>query len=155
MERQTTHFKTAIAALRANLNGNLADVTQDSMGTGVVPPIIDVCQYLADAKKQVAQAMLIYAVGALRKQRYPQLSNHYSNVWRAIEYHVRHDRLIQCVDEEGRPAELKPLPPRVKGRKLADSAELYEQDNWFQLKDQEALQFLRITASAERGTGPR
>lgn len=131
-ERQLGRLKAALAAYRSHQES--LPVASEPADAGVIPPIIDICRYLELEGRPTPQIDIIRFVGEMRQKRYPTLSNHYSNVWRALEYHVRHQQRISCVDEEGRPAELKPLPPRTKGRKLADSWEYYDQKNWFVLK---------------------
>lgn len=150
-ERKLARLKALLATYRASSpNGNPIAQAPSQPLSGVVPPIVDICTYLAQAGKPTPQNELIRSVGDLRQKRYPFLSNHYSNVWRALEYHVRHDRMIACVDQQGRAAELKPLPRRPKGKKLYNSPELYEQDNWFVLKEQIEEDYAPRSLGAQR-----
>lgn len=150
-ERQLARLKAALATFRdTSPDGNRAALAPNQPLSGVVPPIVDICTYLAQTGKPAPQNELIRAVGDLRQKRYPLLSNHYSNVWRALEYHVRHDRMIACVDQQGRAATLKPLPRRPKGKKLYNSPELYEQDNWFMLKEQIEEDYAPRSLGAQR-----
>lgn len=133
VERHLARLNAAIAALRSFTNER---PPLQGNSQGVIPPIVDICQYLGKQARPTAQGDIIRVVGELRQKRYPALSNHYSNVWRALEYHVRHGRMISCVNQDGQPVKLKPLPHRPKNRKLTNSPALYEQDNYFMLKEE-------------------
>lgn len=142
VERYLSRLNTAIAALRGS-SGELKATT----ASGVIPPIVDIAKYLSEHEGPVHQNDIIRAVGDLRRKRYPSLTTHYSSVWRALEYHVRHDRLISCVNQQGRSTKLKPLPRRSKGKKLSNSPELYLQDNWFVLKNEEGEEDYAVGSS--------
>lgn len=124
----------------ADLRGKGIKQPSNGSSVGVIPPIVDIVNYLKAKGGRARQSDIIHDVGDLREKRYPQLASHYANVYRALEYHVRRNRLIRCVDDQGQAAELKPLPERPRGpRKLLNIPELYEQDNWFQLKEEKPV----------------
>lgn len=131
IEHELHRLKNALAAY---CNGTMPP-SKSAPATGVLPAIVDICTYLKGRETPVHQKEIIREVSKVRKIRYPSLTNHRSSVWRALEYHVRHHKLIECVDEQGERRILKPLPKRPKGpRNLDDEPGLYEQDNWFVLR---------------------
>jgi hypothetical protein len=71
---------------------------------------------------------------------YPELVRPFEDVWKSLQYHIRHQCLIECVDPAtGSPVPLKLLRVRLYGknggeRRQPNTPELYEGENWFVLK---------------------
>lgn len=134
-EQRLARLRAALAACSSN--GTSSSWKEVAIAVATTPPITDICNYLRERGGVVHQNDIIRAVGEVRRLRYPSLTNHYSPIWRALEFHVRRGLLIACVNEQGEPTELKGLKARPKGLKIRNVPELYERDNWFVLRPAE------------------
>jgi hypothetical protein len=107
---------------------------------GALPPSVDIRRFLSERGRPAHQAEIVRVVGDLRKAEYPHLRRPYSDVWKSLEYHNRHNLDVVCVKQEGNRwvrAKLTPKRrfPRVKGGS-PDRPEWYEGSaNYFWFKD--------------------
>ena len=134
LEEKRKGLEVQLRELESTLAG-LEKIRDQNHHKRALSAIEQICEYLAQRDSPCSQNEIIRAVGGRRLAMYPTLKMHYGNVWKALEYHVRHDKLIRCVDPETfAPVPLKPLPERSYEAPVANVPELYEGDNWFALR---------------------